>query len=114
MEDYFHITYSEAEIYELALLLISRATTIDYKRITTANLEDFIGKECFDLVEEMIQSVNAYYYIDMSEPEFLIRFAIHIRNLLQRSKNQQFSKNPLTEEIKTSCPLIYDVSVYLS
>jgi len=65
-------------------------------------------------VEEMIQSVNAYYYIDLSEPEFLIRFAIHIRNLLQRSKNQQFSKNPLTEEIKTSCPLIYDVSVYLS
>ena len=114
LENHFHITYSEAEIYELALLLISRATTIDYKSITTANLEDFIGKECFDLVEEMIQSVNAYYYIDLSEPEFLIRFAIHIRNLLQRSKNQQFSKNPLTDEIKTSCPLIYDVSVYLS
>ena len=114
LEHHFHITYSKAEIYELALLLISRATTIDYKIITTANLVDFIGKECFDLVEEMIRSVNAYYYIDLTEPEFLIRFAIHIRNLLQRSKNQQFSKNPLTEEIKTSCPLIYDVSVYLS
>ena len=114
LEHHFHITYSKAEIYELALLLISRSTTIDYKSITTANLVDFIGKECFDLVEEMIRSVNAYYYIDLTEPEFLIRFAIHIRNLLQRSKNQQFSKNPLTEEIKTSCPLIYDVSVYLS
>jgi len=70
-----------------------------------------IGKECFELVNEMIQSVNAFYYLDLTEPEFFIRFALHIRNLLLRTKNDYYSKNPLTEDIKTSCPLIYDVSV---
>lgn len=114
MEQYFHIKYSEAEIYELALLLISRATTINYKSINAANLEKFIGNECYSLVHELIQSVNTYYYIDLTEPEFLIRFSLHIKNLLLRSQNNKFNKNPLTEEIKTSCPLIYDVSVYLS
>lgn len=114
LESDFNIEYNQSEVYELALLLISRATAIDYKSITVSNLEDFISKDCFELVNEMIFMVNSYYYIDLTEPEFLIRFALHIRNLLQRSKNNYFSRNPLTEEIKTSCPLIYDVSVCLS
>lgn len=114
IEQDFQIQYNQSEVYELALLLISRATAIDYKSITVSNLGDFISKECFDLVNELILAVNSYYYIDLTEPEFLIRFALHIRNLLQRSKNNYFSRNPLTEEIKTSCPLIYDVSVCLS
>lgn len=114
IEEDFRLEYNQAEVYELALLLISRATAIDYQSITVSNLEDFITPECLALVKELISDVNSFYYIDLTEPEFLIRFALHIRNLLQRSKNNYFSRNPLTEEIKTSCPLIYDVSVCLS
>lgn len=114
MEERFNITYSDAEVYEMTLLIISRATTIDYKSINSTNLEEFIGKDCLDLVNQLIQDINSFYYIDLSEQEFLIRFALHIRNLLVRSKNNYFSKNPLTEGIKTSCPLIYDVSVSLA
>lgn len=114
MEERFDIVYSDAEVYEMTLLIISRATTIDYKSINVANLEEFIGKDCLDLVNQLIQDVSAFYYIDLSEPEFLIRFALHIRNLLVRSKNNYFSKNPLTQGIKTSCPMIYDVSVSLA
>lgn len=114
IEEDFQIEYNQAEVYELALLLISRATAIDYQSITVSNLGDFITPECLALVKELISDVNSFYYIDLTEPEFLIRFALHIRNLLQRSKNNYFSRNPLTEEIKTSCPLIYHVSVCLS
>lgn len=114
LENRFNIKYTDAEIYELTLLLISRATTIDYKSINMNNIEEFIGKDCLDLVNELILSVSSYYYIDLTEQEFFIRFALHIRNLLVRSKNNYFSKNPLTEGIKTSCPLIYDVSVVLA
>lgn len=114
IEEDFQIEYNQAEVYELALLLISRATAIDYQSITVSNLGDFITPECLALVKELISDVNSFYYIDLTELEFLIRFALHIRNLLQRSKNNYFSRNPLTEEIKTSCPLIYDVSVCLS
>lgn len=114
MEEHFHIEYSKAEIYEMTLLIISRATAVDYKSITTSNLEAFIGKDCLDLVNLLIQDISSFYYIDLSEPEFFIRFALHIRNLLVRSKNNYFSKNPLTEGIKTACPFIYDISVSLA
>lgn len=114
MKEHFDIKYSDAEVYEMTLLIISRATTIDYKSINSTNLEEFIGKDCLELVNQLILDINAFYYIDLSEQEFLIRFALHIRNLLVRSKNNYFSKNPLTEGIKTACPLIYDVSVSLA
>lgn len=114
LEDFFQIQYSDAEVYEMTLLIISRATTIDYKSINLTNLEDFIGKDCLNLVNQLIQDVSAFYYIDLGEPEFLIRFALHIRNLLVRSKNNYFSKNPLTQGIRTTCPMIYDVSVSLA
>ena len=58
LEEHFHIVYSKAEIYEMTLLIISRATTIDYKSINSANLEEFIGKECLDLVKELILDIN--------------------------------------------------------
>ena len=32
LEEHFHITYSKAKINEMTLLIISRATTIDYKK----------------------------------------------------------------------------------
>lgn len=114
LEEKFDIQYSDAEIYEMTLLIISRATNIDYQSIDANNLEQFVGKECLELVKELINDINAFYYIDLSEQEFLIRFALHIKNLLVRSKNNYFSKNPLTESIKLSCPLIYDASVNLA
>ena len=48
----------------------------------------------------------------MIEPEFFIRFALHIHNLLRRATNDAFCKNPLVTEIRQTCPLIYDVSVH--
>lgn len=114
LEEHFKLEFTQAEIYELTLLLISRATTIDYKSINKENIEDFIGKPCLDLVNELILDVSSHYYIDLSEKEFFIQFALHIKNLLVRAKNDYFSKNPLTEGIKTSCPLIYDVAVNLA
>lgn len=114
IEEEFHVKFNPTEIYEMCLLIISRATTLDYKSINENNIEEFIGKDCFELVNELIQGINRYYYINISEPEFMVRFALHIRNLLVRAQNNYFSKNPLTEGIKTACPLIYDASVILA
>lgn len=110
----FDVKLNSAEVYEMTLLIISRATTIDYKSINETNIESFIGKDTFKLVKKLIQGINTYYYINISEPEFLVRFALHIHNLLLRVQNNYLSKNPLTEGIKTACPLIYDMSVNLA
>jgi lichenan operon transcriptional antiterminator len=111
LETKFNISYKPNEVDDLALLIASCATTLDYKAITSANLEEVIGKETYELVTKLIQDVNAYFYINLNDGVFLIRFALHIKNLLVRSKHNLFSKNPLTNNIKRSCPLLYETAV---
>lgn len=114
IENHFNIKFTKSEIYELSQLIVSRTTTLNYKYANITNLKDFIGQDCFNLVNQLIQSINKSYNINISKQEFLTPFALHIRNLLVRSKNNCFCKNPLTDEIKTNCPLIYDISVFLA
>jgi len=114
LESQFNITYKPNETEDLALLIASCATTLDYRAISSANLEEVIGKETFELVTKLIQEVNAYYYINLNDSDFMTRFSLHIKNLLIRSRNNLYSKNPLTNNIKRSCPLLYETAVTLA
>lgn len=114
LETHFQLTFSQSEVFELAFLLSSRASSLDYQSITVENISHYIGKECLSLVQYLIKAAKEDYGIYLDEPEFFIRFALHIHNLLIRATNQSFCKNPLVSEIRKTCPLIYDVSVQLS
>ena len=114
LEESFSIHFPPPESYELALLLISRATALDYQTITPENISTYIGKDCTDLVHLLIRRVKDYYDIDLNTPDFFTRFALHIHNLIVRANSKSFCKNPLVSEIRQTCPLIYDVSVQLS
>lgn len=39
---------------------------------------------------------------------------MHIKNLLFRARTNTYSKNPLAQSVKVTCPLIYDTSVMLA
>lgn len=114
LEAHFQLKFSENEAMEMTLLLLSRATSLNYNSITTDNLVSIIGKDCMELVHELINAVASFHYINLNESEFLIRFALHIKNLLLRAQNEHFCKNPMRDTIKASCPLIYDNAVACS
>lgn len=114
LETAYHINYNENEIYGLCLLIISSATNLNFNNIDELNLDELVGKECMELVKDIIEYISSNYYIEFNEPDFLVRFALHIRNLLIRCKSSHYSKNPLTDSIKSSCPLIYDCAVNTS
>lgn len=114
LENYFQITFSKAEVFEMTLLIASRASSFNYRTMKISDLEEFVGKDCLDLVYSLVDDIKSLYSIDLSNPEFLMRFTLHIYNLIIRSHNNYLSKNPLTKEIKTSYPLIYDMSVTIA
>jgi len=114
LEESFKIKFTPAEAYELALLLVSRASSLDYKSISVDNISNYIGTPCLELVKRLINTAKEAYDINLDEPEFFIRFALHIRNLFARASHCSFCKNPLVDEIRQTCPLIYDVSAQLS
>lgn len=81
--------------------------------INESNLADYVGQECLSLVDTMFDKLQDDYGVSLDSEEFRIRFAMHVRGLLLRRKTGHYNHNPLTESIKTSCPLIYDAAVSL-
>ena len=65
----FNIRFSAAEQYEMALLLVSRTSMLDYAAITPDNIADYIGSDCTDLVHQLINTVKDFYDINLDEPE---------------------------------------------
>lgn len=82
--------------------------------INESNLAKYVGDECISLVDSMFTKLQDDYGVSLESEEFRVRFALHIRGLLLRRKTKHYNHNPLTDSIKTSCPLIYDAAVSLS
>lgn len=114
IEQFLQMTFEENEIYYLALLLIGNTSILNYDNIKLSELNEYIDQEYLELVEEIIKEVYSNYYIDLWEEQFIVKFIIHLRNLLNRASYKKYSRNPLTEEIKFSYPLIYDISVFIA
>ncbi|MBQ1323446.1 MAG: PRD domain-containing protein [Erysipelotrichaceae bacterium] len=111
LEKRFQIRFNEVEIGEFAMLILSRASNLDYEVVTVDNVRQYVGEDIYQLASDLIQDFSNFFYIDLSQPEFFVRFCLHIKNLLIRSDSGYFSKNPLTDSIKQNCPLIYDEAV---
>lgn len=114
IENEYGITFNEAERYYLVLLLSSKTTLLNYQTLTPDSLTSFVDKHYIDLTQSLMEKVHESYFIDLSDNEFIVKFTLHIRNLVFRAKNQQWSRNPLTYKLKDTYPLIYEISVFIS
>ncbi|WP_433945036.1 BglG family transcription antiterminator [Paenibacillus sp. SN-8-1] len=114
IETQYGIRFNEAERDYLMILLSSKTTLLNYQALTPDNLTNFLDKHYIDLVQTLLKKVHESYFIDLSEDEFIVKFTLHIRNLVFRARNHQWSKNPLTYNFKDSYPLIHEISVFIS
>lgn len=113
-EHYFRIHYIELEIQELALLIMSRTTPIDYAELKDSNISNYIQSEYLKLAEDLLKEIKESYGIDLCDEKLLNCFSLHLQSLFVRSNNHNLNKNPLTKTIKTTCPFFFDVAVHVS
>jgi len=114
IERHFAVVYNPLEMEGLTVVLLSSLIKIDMDEINVDNIESIAGKECMQLVRSLCQEMRRYDFIDENNDEFLVRFSIHIKNLLIRLRHGYVTRNPLTEHIKTTCPLIFECTVAIS
>ncbi|GGB38911.1 transcriptional antiterminator [Lentibacillus populi] len=114
IEKDYGINFSNDEIYNLTLPIIGKTTLSNYNTLTLEELKDYVGEPVITMVKSILEQVEKTYFIEMYDKEFVIKLIIHIHNLINRANFSDLSRNPLGEEIKTSYPLIYDISVFIS
>lgn len=111
IETNYRIRYSPVELEELTIILLSHLMKVDYTVLTTENIENVVGKECISIVKEILGLLKRTYFIDTNNKDFIIKFTLHIKNLLVRLESGYTTKNPLLDHIKNTCPLIFECAV---
>ncbi|MEH7109716.1 BglG family transcription antiterminator [Bacillus sp. JJ1764] len=112
--EHFGLEYSEGELRDLMLLISSSGTSVNFMHLQLSDLQDVAGLQCLNLVGKILDELQNNYYLFIEDADFLVRFTLHIKNLLMRLENHFSSKNPLTSTIKLNCPSIYDCAVHVS
>jgi lichenan operon transcriptional antiterminator len=114
LEKLYDFEYNEIELEELQTILIGNILVTNSREVDKINLKSLVGKKTIDLVKEMMDDVKEYYYFSEINTDFLTRFSLHVNNLLTRLEINYVNKNPLTNNIKYSCPLLFDCGVKMS
>jgi lichenan operon transcriptional antiterminator len=108
------VSFNEYEMDELAILLFGYMTRVNYQTLTLDNVEKTVGSKCMTVIRKIKAELNRICLFDMSNEEFMIRFIVHIYNLIRRSGGSYSAKNPLTEHLRATCPSIYEIAVMVA
>ncbi len=112
VEKEFGAVFTQTEIYDIALLVMTRAISDSINDVNTEQLSSFVGEDIISLVSLIQTRVKETYNISIVNQDFPVRFALHIKNMAIRLRNGVTLRNPQTLEIKNAYPFIYDVSVF--
>lgn len=109
LEETFNISLTEIDRYTFGVILLSNGTDQNPQEQT-----GMIEPSVRNLVISIQNSVKDAFDIDLSDHDFLIRFGLHLKNMLIRYHGGVKLRNPHLETIKVNYPYIYDVAVFIS
>lgn len=112
--NYFKVTFQKGEVYDLALLIMTRAISEQVNELDSLQLSDIVSSDVLDLVSLMQRKTKETYGISITNPDFTMRFSLHIQNMLLRLEHNIILRNPQMKDIKNMYPFIYDVAVFIS
>ena len=73
-----------------------------------------LEKNIIQLTEKYVQEINNYYMIDLSSDSFKTPFALHLKNLIFRAKENRYTANSMAQIIRTNSPLVFDIAIFIS
>ena len=110
----FNISMNNEEIAYFALILSSNSSGKNYSFNSKNQLEDLINQSDIELAQRIVTKLEQVYHLEPFDYEFLTHIAIHLHGILQRVPNGVFAKNPLSNRIKETYPLVYDMAAFFA
>lgn len=112
IEEDFQICLSDQERFEIYVLFKTNANTTVEDNMKS--LSDIANPALVEFIRVQMEQIMILYGVSLQNESFLIPFAIHLKGLFFRMEHGTYVKNPFARSMRASCPLIYDIAVYLS
>lgn len=114
VEYYFNIDIHDNEVKNFAMILLSRVNKIDYINMAKNKLNEVISSKNLKTINYIVKNIKEIYHLDLDEAKYYVRFCLHINNVLIRGFTRHPVRNPMIETIKSSAPLVYEISVTIA
>ena len=110
-ERHFGVDLGRADRKHLATLLQTRVVA---PADEGGDQRELLEPEVEAAVRDAVRRAVEEFGVDLDHEDFVLRLALHVQNLLHRSRVGAWSRNPLTRSIKSSYPMIFEVAVFLA
>ncbi|MFQ9514441.1 MAG: BglG family transcription antiterminator [Eubacterium sp.] len=108
-----HITPSNYDISYISTLLEGQIKPLNCE-VAEIRAPEVLSPEFISDIDNILMNVFNYYMLNINYSEYLYSFALHIQGMIKRTHNTQPANNEILNNIKKSCPFIYDVSVSIA
>lgn len=105
LEQKYQIKMSENDLKYIYILVLGQS-----KR----KYEDLLSEGFIENISEILSDTFSHFSLVLSYERILKELSFHIYYLIIRSNVGNYTSNALLENIKTYCPFVYDVAVYLT
>ncbi|MGZ0711461.1 BglG family transcription antiterminator (plasmid) [Coraliomargarita sp. W4R53] len=112
-EQHLGVKLGDGDLQYLATLVLTRVVAPG-SRSPGAEPTVSIDPKVEAAVREVVEQAASEFLVDIAHDDFVDRLALHIENLLHRSKEEAWSRNPLTRSLKSTFPMIFEVAVFIA
>lgn len=115
VQRHFDVTLDDTDVAILASMLATRviAPKSDTTGVSTTDLQSLISPEVRALVRQALLDVKGQFLLDLDDADLINRLTLHYSGLIRRAASNSYNENPLTQSIKHSYPLVYEVAVFI-
>lgn len=106
------IVLSDGDKYEVYLILIANVNNSQAGKFQ--EIVSYVGDDVYQVVSEIVELIETQYGFQFKSDSFVAAFAMHLKNLFIRIKNQTFIRNPMNKIIQEKNPLIYEIALFLT
>lgn len=106
--------FTLADIQEVSILMTTRIISSEYLNTSFQQLRLLVGDELNNLVEKIVSSVYQTYGIRLDTNDFMVRFALHLKNMLTRLRSSILIPNNQFISLKEDFPFLYLIASYIA
>lgn len=112
LEAEYHLLLSDNERSEISMLV--RANINLATKSGADDIREAVGPYIMEAAIQLADGVRETYDIDLNHDNFLLPFSLHLKGLLTRIAQKRINKNPMLENIRQNCRIIYDIAVFIA
>ena len=112
LEEVYELSLSDYERSEISTLVRSNINLAT--KSGSDEIREAVGTYILEAAMQLVDGVKNTYDIDLGNDNFLLPFSLHLKGLLTRVAQKRVNKNPMLENIKQNCRIIYDIAVYIA